>query len=91
MKATLEISMYPLNEHYEKDIIAFIKRLKSHDRLRVEVNGISTQVYGEYDELMPIIHQETKRVLESSRTVFVMKIAAGERDPASLPDELKQP
>ncbi|MCB0596254.1 MAG: hypothetical protein H6557_19505 [Lewinellaceae bacterium] len=60
MKASAEISMYPLTKNYEGLILDFIARLRAHDGLRVEANSLSTQIFGEYDAIMVALHQEIK-------------------------------
>ena len=51
MKVSIEISMYPLHKDYETSILDFIIRLNSHDFLSVETNGMSTQVFGEWNKV----------------------------------------
>ena len=89
MQATIEISMYPLTDQYEKRIIDFIQRVKENKRIRVEVNGLSTQLFGDYDLLMNILKHEMQNDFENGKTVFLLKIAAGERTKENLPEELK--
>ena len=60
MKASAEISMYPLDKDYEGYILDFIARIRLHEGLRVEVNSLSTQIFGDYDTLMNALHQEIK-------------------------------
>lgn len=75
MKASVEISMYPLNESYKEPILDFIERLNAHPRLSVRTNTMSTQVFGEYDELMDIVSREMKASFEKNPTVvMVMKV-----------------
>ena len=60
MKASAEISMYPLDKDYEGYILDFIARIRLHEGLRVEVNSLSTQIFGDYDTIMNALHQEIK-------------------------------
>ncbi len=89
MKATLEISMYPLTENYEQVVINFIEKVKTRPNLRVEVNGLSTQVFGDYDEVMKLLSEDAKSSLEDQKAVFVFKLAAGELTKEQLPENLK--
>ena len=70
MIATAEISLYPLHENYEEVIIEYILKLRQYEGLRVETNGMSTQVFGEYDTLMAALTAESKAVFESGKAVF---------------------
>lgn len=74
MKASVDISYYPLKEEFIPPIQDFIHRLRSHSEIRLESNGMSTQVFGEYEELMSIITQEMKAAMEVPYSVFVLKI-----------------
>lgn len=88
MIATIEISMYALSDDYAKRIIAFIQRVKQNPGIRVEVNGLSTQLFGEYDLLMQILKKEMQQDLENGRSVFLLKIGPGELTKEKLPSEL---
>ncbi|MDZ7775367.1 MAG: hypothetical protein U5L09_07000 [Bacteroidales bacterium] len=74
MKISVEISYYPLKEEYLKPIETFIERLQSHKDLFIRVNGMSTQVAGQYDEVMGILQKEIKTALELPHSIFVLKI-----------------
>jgi uncharacterized protein YqgV (UPF0045/DUF77 family) len=79
MKASIEISLYPLDDDYKPPIKAFIKRLKNYDNLKVVPNGMSTQVFGDYDELMTILMKEVKEEFtEEQASMFVFKLAKGD-------------
>ncbi len=65
MKTSIELSMYPLKEHYEAPILDFINRLHQHPELEVRTNGMSTQVFGAYDQVMPILQKEIKTSFEA--------------------------
>ena len=89
MIATIEISMYSLTDAYEQKVIDFIQRIKQNRNIRVEVNGLSTQLFGEYDLLMEVLKNEMKTVFESGKAVFVLKLAGMELTKDKLPDILK--
>lgn len=89
MKATIEISMYPLTEKYEQEVINFIQKVKKYEGLTAEVNGLSTMLFGEYELLMQVLTKEMKYVFENGKTVFVMKVAGSELTREKLPDVLK--
>ena len=81
MKVSLEISMYPLVEDYKPVINDFLRRLNSHG-LKSVTNGMSTQVFGEYDEVMSVINQSLKPSFEGKEKVSVsIKILNGHLPP----------
>lgn len=74
MKTSVELSYYPLNEGYKKPIKAFIERLNNYKTLLVTTSGMSTQVFGEYDDVMGALTAEIKASFEVPHSVFVMKV-----------------
>jgi len=89
MIATIEISMYALEDGYEQKVIEFIQRVKNNKNIRVEVNGLSTQLFGEYEELMTVLKDEMKTAFENGKAVFVLKLAGSELTKDKLPGILK--
>jgi uncharacterized protein YqgV (UPF0045/DUF77 family) len=78
MKITVEISLYPLHEAYEQSVLDFIAKLKEHPSIEVKTNGLSTQIFGDYELVMAkILPEEIKKIFESERAVVVMKLAKG--------------
>ena len=80
MKTSVEISYYPLDIEYIPPIKDFIQRLHDHTSLRIRTNGMSTQVFGEYDDVMGAITAETKRSFAIPHSVFVMKVINADLD-----------
>ena len=79
MKATIEISLYPLREEFIPEIDDFINRMKSISNLKLLVNATSTQISGDYDVLMPAVQQEIKNTfLHEGKFVFAMKVLKGD-------------
>ena len=75
MQISVEISMYPFRPDYEGPILDFIALLQGDERLRVEVNTMSTQIFGEYDHLMPALQAAIKQAFTAEQvTVMVMKV-----------------
>ena len=75
MKVALDISLYPITNDFIPAIDDVIERIKSHESLEVTTNPMSTQIRGEYDEVMSVINREVKTTFETSRkAVFVIKI-----------------
>ena len=74
MKISVEISYYPLNEEFIAPIKNFISKLHTHPTLKVQTNGMSTQIFGNYDDVMDAIKAEIKESFALPHSVFVMKI-----------------
>ena len=89
MIATIEISMYALTEEYAKKVINFIQEIKQNKEIRVEVNGLSTQLFGEYDTLIDILKLAMKNSFQDGKVVFLLKIAGSELTKENLPEILK--
>lgn len=53
MKISVELTLTPLHDDFEPAIIHFIKKLRA-SKLKVLENPLSTQVYGDYDEIINI-------------------------------------
>mgnify|MGYP006119651611 CR=1 FL=1 len=75
MLCSVEISMYPLKKDFKPSIIAFIKNLRKYSFLKVDVNGMSTQVFGEYKSLMNAVNTEMENTfLNENSVVFNLKV-----------------
>ena len=81
MQISIEISLYPLAEtRYKDEIWAFIDRLNQVEGLKVVTNGMSTQVFGDYDLAVMHVMAEIKQVHETlGAAVFVCKFIGGDR------------
>jgi uncharacterized protein YqgV (UPF0045/DUF77 family) len=75
MHIAVEISLYPLDAAFAEPIHAFIERLNVDPRLKVVTNSMSTQIFGEYEEVFGALTRELRVSLEGERkSVFVMKV-----------------
>lgn len=75
MKVAVDISLYPLDAEFLPPIKNVIDRLNSHDSLEVWTNAMSTQVIGEFDDVMDALKQEIGTTFEQiPKGVFVMKM-----------------
>ena len=63
MKISVELTITPLQNDFEPAIIHFIKKLRASN-LKVLENPLSTQVYGDYDEVMGLLTTEIKEAFE---------------------------
>ena len=83
MRAAVEISMYPLVGDYRPPIQAFIDRLNTHAELHVLTNALSTQIWGELDQVMAILAAEMRHSATAGpQLVFVIKVLPGLSRPA---------
>lgn len=89
MIATIEISMYALTNGYEQKVIDFIQRIKQNKNIRVDVGGLSTMLYGDFDLLMDLVKNEMKHEFDNGKVVFLIKIAGSELTKEKLPEVLK--
>ncbi len=74
MNTSIEISYYPLKEDFIPEIKSFIDRLKGYENLTVKTNGMSTQVFGDYENVMNAITIEIKQSFSIPHSVFILKI-----------------
>mgnify|MGYP000038270168 FL=1 len=81
MEVSIEISLYPLaEEKFKSEIWSFIKRLRDVDGLQVVTNGMSTQVFGNYDLAVNKVMSEIKHVHQTlNAAVFICKFIGGNR------------
>lgn len=79
MNISVELTLTPLKDDYETSIIHFIKKLRASG-LKIIENPLSTQVYGDYDEVMKVLTSEIKEALELIEWgVLFMKIVKSDR------------
>ncbi|MEM1262600.1 MAG: hypothetical protein AAGH76_09390 [Pseudomonadota bacterium] len=75
MRVVVDVSLYPLTEDYLAPIDDVIARLRAYDDIDVDVNRLSTQLTGEYREVMQALQNEIEPSLDGSHQgVFVMKV-----------------
>jgi len=79
MKISIELTFTPLKDDFESHIINFIKRLRNSGFTVLE-NPLSTQIYGDYDSLMPYLVKEIREAFEDIEIgLFNMKIVKTDR------------
>jgi len=75
MDIGIEISLYPLTADYIPPIEDFIARLNREQQFKVVTNSMSTQVFGDYDVVMPTLVRELRTTFAGNdKAVFVMKV-----------------
>ena len=80
MKTSVEISYYPLHEEFVPPIKDFIDRMNNYKSLTCKTSGMSTQIFGEYNDVMQALSKEIKASFALPHSVFVMKIINSDLD-----------
>ena len=79
MRISVELTFTPLQNEFEETILKFIKKLRS-SQFTVLENPLSTQVYGEYSEVMEFLTSEMKEAFELIEIGIIwMKIVKSDR------------
>ena len=79
MQTSIEISLYPLSENFISLIDDFICRLKKYDNIEVRTNNMSTQLFGEFDDLIKILKVEMEKTFKNEiNLAFNLKIVGGD-------------
>jgi len=63
MNISVELTLTPLQDNYEELIKSFIKKIRTSGFTVLE-NPLSTQIYGDYDDIMKLLNKEIKITLE---------------------------
>ena len=75
MKVAVDISLYPLDADYLPHIKNVIDRLNQRDGIEVWTNAMSTQLFGEYDDVMQALREEIGTTFEQiPKAVFTIRI-----------------
>lgn len=79
MNISVELTLTPLKDDYEPLIVDFISRLRQSG-LTVLENPLSTQVFGPYDKVMPMLNKEIKTTFQlMEHGLLYMKIVTTDR------------
>lgn len=80
MQVSVDIAMHPISDEFVAPIHAFIAALEAVAGIDVVPGPISTQVYGEFDVLMPALGAAIRDVFEDADhlNVFTLRIASGD-------------
>ncbi|AHF01751.1 hypothetical protein THIAE_08280 [Thiomicrospira aerophila AL3] len=82
MQVSLDISLYPLNADYAQAILSFISQIESEPGIEVVRNTLSTQVFGDFHQIMQLMTKEIAQVFsEQPESVFVLKLVGQNRAP----------
>jgi len=75
MRVAVDISLYPLTEEFLPPIADVIKRLLRYESLDVMTNPMSTQIQGEYDDVMAALKAEIRTTFDNlPKAVFTIRI-----------------
>ena len=79
MEIGIEISLYPLADHFVPEIHDFIARLAMAGDLKVVSGSLSTQIFGEYERVFETLRRELRASFESrgeqgGKAAFVLKV-----------------
>ena len=64
LQLSAELSLYPLTDGYLDVIKGFIERLAEYDGIEVHTNTMSTQIFGDYQQVMQVLTVELERVYQ---------------------------
>ena len=79
MRISVELTLTPLNNEYKSDIVYFINELRS-SKFKLIETPLSTQIYGDYDELMPFLNATIKEIFKKTEHSMIhMKIINSDR------------
>lgn len=70
MEVSIELTLTPLQDNFEAPIIDFIKTLRN-SKFKVLENPLSTQIYGNYNELMPFLNKTIKDCFDTLDNVVL--------------------
>jgi uncharacterized protein YqgV (UPF0045/DUF77 family) len=75
MQVAVDISLYPLADEFLVPIKDVIARLNTHGSLEVLTNPMSTQIRGDYADVMNALQQEIRTTFEAvPKAVFAIRI-----------------
>jgi uncharacterized protein YqgV (UPF0045/DUF77 family) len=79
MKASIELTMSPLQDDYEQHIIGFIKALRVSG-FEILENPLSTQIYGDFTPMMQFLTTAMEKSMEETKAVlFYLKVVKTDR------------
>ncbi|PKG50129.1 MULTISPECIES: thiamine-binding protein [Olleya] len=84
MNISVDLTLSPLSDDFEQHVIDFIKALRA-SKFTVLENPLSTQIFGEFDQLMPFLNEKIKASFENQDicvlTIKVVKTDRSEYEP----------
>ncbi|MDJ0939990.1 MAG: YkoF family thiamine/hydroxymethylpyrimidine-binding protein [Woeseiaceae bacterium] len=75
MKVAVDLSLYPLDADFIPPIKDVIERINAHDGIEVWTNAMSTQIFGEFEQVMDILKREIGTTFDAlPKAVFTIRI-----------------
>lgn len=75
MRVAVDISLYPLADEFIAPIKDIVERLNEASNVVVETNAMSTQIRGEYKDVMSVLNDEIRATFEQCpKAVFTIRI-----------------
>jgi uncharacterized protein YqgV (UPF0045/DUF77 family) len=82
MYISVEISFYPLTDDFKPPVTEVIEKLRSFPQVALISNRMSTQLFGEFSEVMAAINETMEWTFERyGHAVFVTKTMNADRRP----------
>ncbi len=79
MQISVDLTLSPLQNDFETHVKDFIKVLRNSEFTVLE-NPLSTQIFGEYVDLMPFLNKAIKKSFENTDiSVLTMKVVKTNR------------
>jgi len=72
MKISVECSLYPLDKDYLAPIEHFIKSINTHEKIDIETNNMSTQIYGDYKDVMKILDSSIFETFKRNEKIVII-------------------
>jgi uncharacterized protein YqgV (UPF0045/DUF77 family) len=81
---SVELSLYPLDDKFLSIIQDIVKRLNDDERVNCFTNTMSTQIFGEMDNVMSVLKDIVRYSFsEYGKQVFVAKILNSDVQPTT--------
>lgn len=75
MRVAVDISLYPLADEFIAPIKDVVERLNEASNVDVKTNAMSTQIRGEYEDVMAVLNDEIRTTFENCpKAVFTIRI-----------------
>jgi uncharacterized protein YqgV (UPF0045/DUF77 family) len=79
MEASVDISLYPLADEHIPAINEFIERVQQYPAIAVVRNDFSTQLLGDYEQIMELLKIEIRLSWEQyEKSILVVKFLGGD-------------
>ena len=79
MQIFIQVNLYPLSENFISPIDNFISCLKKYDSIEVRAHNMSTQLFGEFDDIIKILKVKMEKTFKNeTNSAFNLKIVNGD-------------